>query len=85
MKSLTETKVGIRTGHFSNTVILLAEVLELESIYHDQKEEFAQFKLPSGQTLEVFGPKNIWHPFTTPPDLEVIIADIRDLKEKKKL
>jgi hypothetical protein len=63
-------------------VIFLREVLNLEMVYHDKKGDFAMFKLPSGQILEVFGSKNIWHPFTSPPDWEVIVADIRYTKEK---
>lgn len=82
MKSANKTKVGIRTSNFSNAVIFLREVLNLEIVYHDKDEDLAMFKLPSGQILEVFGSKNIWHPFTTPPDWEVIVADIRYSKEK---
>lgn len=82
MKFSTETRVGIRTIHFSNAVVLLTEVLELEVIYHDQEKEFAQFKLPSGQILEAYGSKNLWHPFTTPPDWEMIIAEIRFIRRK---
>ena len=82
MKSSNKTKVGIRTSNFSNAVIFLSEVLNLEMVRHDKERDFAQFNLPSGQILEVFGSKNIWHPFTTPPDWEVIIADIRCMKEK---
>ena len=82
MKSSNKTKVGIRTSNFSSVVIFLREVLYLEMVYHDKEGDFAKFKLPSGQILEVFGSKNIWHPFTTPPDWEVIVADIRYKKEK---
>jgi hypothetical protein len=31
--------------------------------------------------MEVFGTKNLWLPFTTPPDWEVIVADIRFTKK----
>jgi hypothetical protein len=79
----TKTTAGIRAGNFSNAVQFLTEVLRLEVVYSDKEKEFARFKLPSGQTLEVFGTKNIWHPFSTPPDWELIVADIRNMKEKK--
>ena len=76
--TLTEkATVGIRTSLFSMTVLFLTEILNLEIIHNDKEKEFAQFKLPAGQTMEVFGTKNLWHPFTTPPDWEVIVADIR--------
>jgi hypothetical protein len=83
LKPINKTKAGIRTNHFSNVVILLREVLNLEMVHLDKEGNFAKFKLPSGEILEVFGSKNIWHPFTTPPDWEVIIADIHSIKDKK--
>ena len=83
MKPPAKTTAGLRTSHFSNAVLFLTEVLNLEVAHYDQEKEFAQFKLPSGEFLEVFGSKNLWHPFTTPPDWEVIIADVRHRKEKK--
>jgi hypothetical protein len=79
---LTKTKAGIRTSQFSNTVLFLTEVLNLELAHNEKEKEFAQFKLPSGKILEVFGSKNLWHPFTTPPDWEVILADIRRTETK---
>lgn len=82
MKLTAKTTAGIRTSNFSNAVLFITEVLRLEMVYHDKEKEFAQFKLPSTYILEVRGPKSIWHPFTTPPDWEVIIADIRYRKEK---
>jgi len=82
LKLTAKTTAGIRTSKFSNAVLFLTEILDLEITHHDKEKEFAQFKLPSGQILEVFGTKNIWHPFTTPPDWEMIVADIRYTKEK---
>jgi hypothetical protein len=79
----SEPLAGIRSGAFANTVLFLTEVLDLEIVSHDKQEEFAQFKLPSGQILELFGPKRIWHPFTTPPDWEVIVADVRFRRQKE--
>jgi hypothetical protein len=82
LKLTAKTTAGIRTSNFSNAVLFLTEVLHLEIVHEDKEKEFARFKLPSGQILEVFGTKNIWHPFTTPPDWEMIVADIRYMKEK---
>ena len=81
MKLTSKTTAGIRTGHFSNTVLFLTEILNLEIAHYEKEKEFAQFKLPSGQMLEVFGSKNLWHPFTTPPDWEVILADLQHIKK----
>jgi hypothetical protein len=71
----------VRASTFSHAVRFLEEVLHLETVDRDEDMELARFKLPSGGILEVLGPKNIWHPFTTPPDWEVIIADIRHVME----
>jgi hypothetical protein len=82
LRLANQTSVGIRTSCFSGTVLFLKEVLNLEIAYNDQEEEFVQFKLPSGETLEVYGWKSLWHPFTTSPAWEVIIADVRHRTEK---
>ena len=81
MKSTTKTTAGIRTGCFSNAMHFLTEVLSLEIVYSDMEKELVQFKLPSGEILEVLGSKSLWHPFTTTPDWEVILADVRLRKE----
>jgi hypothetical protein len=77
LKLTAKTIVGIRTGCYSNTVLFLTEVLNLEIAHCDKEKEFVQFKLPSGEVLEVFGSKNLWHCFTTTPHWEIIIADVR--------
>ena len=82
MRHTTKTTAGIRTGCFSNAVLFLTEVLSLEIAHYDKEKEFVQLKLPSGEILEVFGSKNLWHCFTTTPDWEVIIADVRHLNVK---
>ena len=82
MKRRTKTTAGIRTNCFSNTVLFLKEVVKLESTHEDQENEFVQFILPSGEILEVFGSKNLWHPFTATTDWEVMIADVRHRNEK---
>lgn len=78
MELNTRTTAGIRTNCFSDTVLFLTEVLNLEIVHYDKENEFVQLKLPSGETLEVCGSKSLWHPFTTTPDWEVIIADVRN-------
>ena len=80
MKLTSKTTAGIRTSCFSNTVQFLNEVLKLEITHIDKEKEFVQFKLPSEELLEVFGSKSLWNCFTTTPDWELIIADVRDRK-----
>ena len=82
MKLPTQTTAGIRTSCFTNIVLFLTEALHLEIAHQDKEKEFAQFKLPSGEILEVFGSKNLWHCFTTVPDWEIIIADVRHRKAR---
>lgn len=82
MKLAARTTAGIRISQFSNAVAFLTDILNLEMMLCDEEKEFAQFKLPSGHTMEIFGSKNLWHPFTTTPDWELIVADIRCRKKK---
>lgn len=84
MKHTPLTSTGIRTSNFSNAVQLLTTVLDLEMIHHDAEQEVARFILPSGQLLELFGAKCLWHPFTTPPEWEVIIAEIHHRPQKNR-
>jgi hypothetical protein len=62
-------------------VLFLTEVLNLEIAHYDKEKEFVRFRLPSGEILEVCGSKSLWHPFTTTPDWEIILADVRNRKE----
>jgi hypothetical protein len=83
LKFIGKTTAGIRINNFSNAARFFTEVLDLEIAHYDKEKEFARFKLPSGQMLEVLGTTSIWQPFTTPPDWEVIVADFRYTKDKK--
>lgn len=58
LKLTAKTTAGIRTIHFSNAVLFLTGILKLEIADHDQEKEIAQFKLPSGEGMEVYGSKN---------------------------
>jgi hypothetical protein len=76
------TTVGIRTGHFAQAVRFLTEVLDLTTVHLDTGKQYASFRLRSGQLLEVLGTDSMWQPFTTPPEWELIIADIRQASPK---
>ena len=82
MKLPSQTTAGIRTSCFTKIVLFLTQALNLEIVHQDKEKESAQFKLPSGEILEVFGSKNLWHCFTTVPDWEIIIADVRHRKAR---
>lgn len=77
MKPAATTTVGIRTSHFAQAVRFFAEVLSLAMLHLDAAKQYARFQLPSGQLLEIRGTNSMWQPFTTPPEWELIIADIR--------
>ena len=83
MQRPSRTKAGVRSGYFSLTLLFLTEVLNLKLVHHNKDKEFARFILPSGQILELRGQKNLWHPFTTPPDWEIVIADVRQAQTKE--
>jgi hypothetical protein len=78
-----KTTADIRSSYFSNTVLFVTEVLNLKMVHHDKEEEFACFELPSGEILELSGQTNIWHPFSTPSDWELVVADVRHTKTKE--
>jgi hypothetical protein len=64
-----------------SSLLVKGLLLNLEIAHHDPEKEFVQFKLPSGEILEFFGSKSLWHCFTMTPDWEVIVVDIRLRKE----
>jgi hypothetical protein len=75
---MSQTAAGVRSPNFSNAVLFLTDVLDLDVVHYDGDREVARFTLPSGGLLELFGSNSLWQPFTNPPDWEVIIADIQD-------
>lgn len=81
MKHTIRTTAGIRSTQFAEAVTFLSEVLGLDMVLCDREKEFARFGSSSGQTIEVYGSRNLWQPFTTPPDWELIVADIRHKQE----
>jgi hypothetical protein len=83
LKRTSKTKAGVRSGYFSLTLLFLTEVLNLQMVFQNKEKEFAQLILPSGEILELRGQKNIWHPFTTPPDWEIVIANVRHAQAKE--
>ncbi|HXG24672.1 MAG TPA: hypothetical protein VNJ09_08975 [Chthonomonadales bacterium] len=66
MKRTARTIAGIRITQFVDAVIFLTEILDLEMVRCDREREFARFELSSGHIMEVYGSRNLWHPFTTP-------------------
>lgn len=77
MKHTPKTAAGIRTNCFSDTMLFFSEAMNLEIAHYEKEREFVRFRLPSGEFLEVFGSKHLWHPFANTPDWEILIADVR--------
>jgi predicted enzyme related to lactoylglutathione lyase len=66
---------GTRTGAYGAMVAFLQEVLGL-TIDHEESG-FAAFRLPSGDTFEVFGPGDRDHDyFTTGPVVGFVVDDL---------
>ena len=73
IKGLTWT--GIRTADYDAMVRLFREVLGLP-VAHEQPD-FAVFRLPNGDTVEVFGPTDTDHAhFDSRPVVGFLVADV---------
>jgi len=73
---------GIRTTDFAATVRFFAEVLGLPLTLRDDDNEFAHFWLPSGQLLEIFGPKSEFYALHACPVLGFEVADVRAARQE---
>lgn len=82
MKALAQVNVGIRTDNFKGALRFFSEVLNMELVYCDEEIEFVQLRLPSGEMMELFGLKNLWHPFTNSPEWELMIVDMAAGKDQ---
>ena len=68
---------GVPTADFAAAMRFFGEVLGLPLAGRDEARDFAVFRLPSGQLLEVFGPREAWHRFLTGPVLGFEVEDVR--------
>jgi catechol 2,3-dioxygenase-like lactoylglutathione lyase family enzyme len=71
------TWAGVRVDDFGTAVRFFADVLGLPLEQRDDEGDFAAFRLPSGQTFEVFGPRDAQHGFMTCPVLGFEVEDVR--------
>ncbi len=77
MKVLGYSWLGVRTGYFDAAVRFFAETLDLPLAARDDLRDFAMFRLPSGQLVEIFGPRDTQHDFMTAPVAGFEVEDVR--------
>jgi catechol 2,3-dioxygenase-like lactoylglutathione lyase family enzyme len=70
------TWAGAKTEDFAGTVRFFSDVLGLPLSRRDDTAEWAVFDLPSGQRLEVFGPKDGQHDFMQCPVFGFEVEDV---------
>jgi catechol 2,3-dioxygenase-like lactoylglutathione lyase family enzyme len=75
MKVLGLNWVGTRTDRFRETVSFFASTLGLP--VGNEREDFVRLDLPDSSCVEVFGPRDVDHPyFTTGPVLGFLVEDL---------
>src|ERR1700752_2370815 len=75
MRVLGYTWAGVRSTDLESTVRFFAEKLGLSLI--EQQDGLAQFVMPSGQLLEVFGSKSRYYQLHACPVLGFQVEDVR--------
>ncbi len=73
---------AVRSKDFAGAVGFFAEVLGLLLERRDDEREFAEFRLPSGQGLGVFGPKSAEYSFHSCPVIGFDVEDVRSARHK---
>ena len=75
MKAKGLVWLGTRTVEFDDTVRFFRETLGLRAEH--EEEDFAVYRLPNGDTVEVFGPGDTDHEhFATGPVVEFLVDDV---------
>ncbi len=79
MKAKGLVWLGTRTRNFDDTVRFFGETLGLHAAH--ERPDFAIFRLPNGDSVEVFGPGDTDHEhFTTGPVVGFLVDDVREAR-----
>lgn len=79
MKAKGLVWVGTRTRKFDDTVRFVGEILGLRMEH--EEPDFAVFRLPNGDKVEVFGPGDRDHEhFTTGPVVGFLVDDVTEAR-----
>jgi catechol 2,3-dioxygenase-like lactoylglutathione lyase family enzyme len=73
---------GVRTEDFAAALQFFGDVLGLPLADRDDSKDFAQFRLPSGQLFEIFGPRDGWHKFLQSPVLGFEVESVRSARRE---
>ncbi len=69
--------LGTRTHNFEETATFFGDTLGLRKVH--EEPDFAVFRLPNGDGVEVFGPGDHQH-FTTGPVVGFLVDDVREAR-----
>ena len=79
MKARGLVWLGTRTRNFDETVRFFGDTLGLRKSY--EEPDFTVFRLPNGDTVEVFGPGDTEHEhFDTGPVAGFLVDDVREAR-----
>ncbi len=79
MKARGLTWLGTRTRRFDETAEFFGETLGLKKEH--EEPDFVVFKMPNGDTVEVFGPGDRDHEhFTTGPVVGLLVDDVAEAR-----
>ena len=79
MKTKGLVWLGTRTQKFDDTVRFVGDTLGLRMVH--EEPDFAVFRLPNGDSVEVFGPGDRDHEyFTTGPVVGFLVDDVREAR-----
>ena len=79
MKAKGLVWLGTRTQRFDDTARFFGDTLGLQAEH--EGEDFAVYKLPNGDSVEVFGPGDTDHEhFATGPVVEFLVDDVREAR-----
>jgi catechol 2,3-dioxygenase-like lactoylglutathione lyase family enzyme len=79
MKARGLVWLGTRTRNFDETVRFFGETLGLRKAH--EKPDFTVFRLPNGDTVEVFGPSDTEHEhFAAGPVAGFLVDDLREAR-----
>jgi len=73
---------GVATANLEQTIRFFAETLRLPLVYRDDDEGVTVFRLPAGDSFEVFAPNSRWHQYRACPVFGFEVDDVRAARKE---